>query len=174
MNQLLPGISDKISAVNKQIGSLVSWCSLFLVMLVFSLAVLRYVFKIGSIPMQELVLYFHGILFMFGASYTLADDEHVRVDVFYAKMSVRSKALVNLIGCLLFLLPFCGFIFWMSLDYVLLSWRIGESSSEAGGLPYLFLLKSLILVMPLLLALQGLAVVLSSLHDLVGTGEKDD
>ena len=149
--------------MNRLIGHSVAWCSLLLVLLVFVLAVMRYVFKLGSISLQEVVIYLHGILFMLGASYTLADDEHVRVDVFYARLSTTGRAWVNLLGCGLFLLPMCWFIYSNSFGYVSLSWRIGETSSEAGGLPYLFLLKSLILIMPALLAVQGLGMMLQSI-----------
>lgn len=124
---------------------------------------MRYVFKIGSIPLQEAVIYLHGFLFMLTAGYTLAKDEHVRVDVFYARLSRNQKYWVNITGSLLFLLPLCWFVFVYSLDYVLVSWRVMESSPESGGLPYLFLLKSLILAMPTLLGLQGLHLLLSSI-----------
>lgn len=156
-------IATQISALNRFIGKSVSWCSLFLVVLVFVIAVLRYAFKIGSIPMQELVIYLHALIFMAGASYTLADDKHVRVDVIYTKLPKVSKAWINLFGTVLFLFPVTAFILFTSIDYVILSWRINESSPEAGGLPYLFLLKSLILIMPGLLILQGLANVMNSI-----------
>ena len=167
-------IATQISAFNRFIGKSVSWCSLFLVVLVFVIAVLRYAFKIGSIPMQELVIYLHALIFMAGASYTLADDKHVRVDVIYAKLSKEKKAWINLAGTILFLFPVAAFILIASVDYVALSWRINESSAEAGGLPYLFLLKSLILIMPGLLILQGLANVMNSLVTIMEGNESRD
>ena len=154
--------SQQISKLNRFIGQSVAWCSLFLVLLVFTIAIMRYAFKLGSISMQEVVIYLHGMIFMLGASYAMVDDEHVRVDVFYARLSKRRKAWINLAGCSLFLLPMCWFIFTNSFAYVAMSWQISESSSESGGLPYLYLLKSLILIMPILLALQSIAVILQS------------
>ena len=161
--RIVARIAACIISFNRSLGQYAAWCSLLLVLLVFIIAILRYVFKIGSIPMQELVIYLHAIIFMVGASYTLADDGHVRVDVVYTKLSTRAKAIVNLLGTILFLLPVASFIFIISLDYVILSWKISESSPEAGGLPYLFLLKSLIVIMPILLILQGIAIFLNSL-----------
>ncbi len=167
MSSILLSVASKINAWNRFIGKSISWCSLLLVLLVFSLAVLRYLFKIGSIPLQELVIYLHALIFMVGASYTLADDQHVRVDVIYASLSATGKAWINLAGTILFLFPVMMFILYVSVDYVSLSWRIKESSPEAGGLPYLFLLKSLILLMPGLLILQGIANVINSLLTIV-------
>ena len=165
--KFLTQFAEHVSSLNRAIGKLISWSSLFLVILVFVIAVLRYAFKIGSIPMQELVLYLHGIIFMLGASYTLADEGHVRVDILYSKFSATKKAWINLLGTLFFLFPVCILIFYMSYGYVELSWRINESSSEAGGLPYLFLFKSMILILPSLLMLQGLAVVAQSISTLM-------
>lgn len=107
--------------------------------------------------MQELVLYLHATLFMVGASFTLKQDEHVRVDIFYRRFSPKTQALVNLAGTLFLLIPSCIFMFWISLDYVQASWAVFEGSREAGGLPGVFLLKTLIPIMALLLLLQGLA-----------------
>ena len=159
----LQQVATRITTLNRLIGKAASWSSLFLVLLVFIIAVMRYAFQIGSISMQELVIYLHALIFMIGASYTLADDGHVRVDVLYARFSDHVKAWINLGGTLLFLLPVTIFILSASVDYVSLSWRINESSPEAGGLPYLFLLKSLILVMPALLLLQGIAIACNNL-----------
>ena len=174
MKSTLLIIARRISALNRLIGKSVSLCSLFLVVLVFVIAVLRYAFKIGSIPMQELVIYLHAIIFMVGASYTLADDKHVRVDVIYAKLATVHKAWINLAGTVLFLFPVAAFILIVSIDYVALSWRINESSPEAGGLPYLFLLKSLIVIMPALLILQGLANIMTSLVTIMNGDESHD
>jgi len=162
MNLILDVILDVLDAFSDWLGRTISWCSLFLVILVFTIAVMRYVFKIGSIPLQETVIYLHGFLFMLTAGYTLAKDEHVRVDVFYSRMTPVQKHWVNIMGCLIFLFPLCFFIFSYSIDYVSISLRVMESSPESGGLPYLFLLKSLILALPILLALQGLHLFLAS------------
>ena len=128
-----------------------------MVVLTFVIVVLRYGFNIGSIALQESVTYLHAMVFLLGAAYTLRRDEHVRVDIFYQRFSERRKALVDVAGTLLFLIPCCFYIFWVSLDYVEASWSIYEGSREAGGLPAVFLLKSLIPLTAALLGLQGLA-----------------
>ena len=119
--------------------------------------VLRYALSEGSILLQESVLYLHGITFMLGIPYALKEDVHVRVDLVYARLSPRSRAWVNLLGHLLFLVPVTVCILWVSWNYVAASWRIFERSPEVGGLPAVFLLKSLLPAMALLLLLQGLA-----------------
>lgn len=119
--------------------------------------VLRYGFSFGSIALQEAVAYLHASCFMLGAAYTLQCDQHVRVDIFYRRFSSRRRAAVNLAGCLLFLLPFAGLILLTSLDYVQQAWHIRERSVDAGGLPLVYALKTLIPLLGLTLLLQGLA-----------------
>ena len=108
----------------------------------------------------------HAVVFMLGAAYTLRDEEHVRVDVFYRTMSARKRAWVDIVGVVIFLLPLCVFLAWNSWDFVAQSWSIRESSREPGGLPYPFLplLKSVILLMPVAVALQGLSLFLAALR----------
>lgn len=119
---------------------------------------LRYFFGIGWIWLQETVTWMHAAVFMLAAAYTLSLDEHVRVDVLYRQMTPRRQAIVDTLGVLLLLLPTCGWMIWTAWDYVFSSWRFHEASLETGGLPGLFILKSLILVMPVLLILEGVAV----------------
>lgn len=138
-------------------GHAVSWLSLALVLVTMLVVVLRYAFDIGSIALQEVQMYLHGGLFMLGLAYTLACDEHVRVDIFYQRFSPARRALVNLLGTLLCLLPTCVLVLVLSWDYVIKSWQILEGSASPGGLPLVFVLKSLLLVAPLLLVLQGIA-----------------
>jgi len=157
VQKLMSELANKIEKLSEWSGRVVSWLTLMMVLLVFVVVVLRYAFNIGSIELQESITYLHGMIFLLAASFTLKEDEHVRVDVFYSAMSHQKRAWVDLMGTLVFLFPVCIYIFTMSLDYVLLSWRIGEASGEAGGLPALYLLKSLILIMPILMMLQGLA-----------------
>ncbi len=106
----------------------------------------------------------HAVVFMLGAAYTLCEDEHVRVDIFYRDMSDRRRAWVNLLGTVLFVLPVCVFFVWSSWEYVMNSWSIGEVSRDAGGLPYPFLplLKSVLIIMPVAVALQGVSIILQS------------
>jgi TRAP-type mannitol/chloroaromatic compound transport system permease small subunit len=119
--------------------------------------VLRYAFGIGSIWLSESVIYAHAALFMLAAAWTLQANGHVRVDVFYADASPRAKALVDLLGALLLLLPFMAVILWFALPYVARSWSILERSREASGLPLVYLLKTLIPLFALLMALAGIA-----------------
>jgi TRAP-type mannitol/chloroaromatic compound transport system permease small subunit len=105
----------------------------------------------------------HAMVFMLGAAYTFKDDEHVRVDVLYRDFSPRKKAWVNILGGLFFLLPFCAYTAYMSIDYVAASWRVLETSQEPGGLPFVYLLKTLIPIMMALLIIQGIADILKNL-----------
>lgn len=146
---------DFFNKCQSTIGIAVSWLSLVMVLVMASVVILRYVFNIGWIALQESVMYLHASLFMLGAAYTLQQDNHVRVDVFYREWSAKKQAWVNLCGGLFFLLPMCASIFYLSFNYVLDAWRIYETSREAGGLPYVYVLKSLLLVMPTLLAIQA-------------------
>jgi TRAP-type mannitol/chloroaromatic compound transport system permease small subunit len=156
-------VLDRISAA---IGKAASWLTLFMVVVTFIVVVLRYVFDIGFIWVQESIIWMHAVVFMLGAAYTLQAEDHVRVDVFYRNMSKRQQAWVDLVGVLVFLLPLCIFLAWNSIDFVLQSWNIGESSREPGGLPFPFfpLLKTVILLMPITVALQGVSLMLRSLN----------
>ena len=141
-------------------GRAVSWLSLFMVLVTFLVVLLRYAFDLGWIAMQESVTYMHATLFMLGAAYTLQRNGHVRVDIFYQKLSRRGRAWVDLIGTCLLLVPVCVFIAWAGWEYVFESWELLEGSREAGGIPAVYLLKSLILAMPALLLIQGIAWIL--------------
>lgn len=149
-------------------GRSIAWLLLLMVLISFSVAVLRYLFDIGWIALQESVTYLHAIVFMLGIPYTLNRDRHVRVDIFNRRFNARTRAWVDLLGTLVLLLPVFVALFWLSLHYVIASWSVLESSPEAGGLPLVFLLKSLLLLMPLLMILQGLAWILRNLLFLTG------
>lgn len=152
-----------IDGISEWTGRAVAWLTFVMVLVTFVVVILRYAFDLGWIWLQESVLWMHALVLLIGAAYTLKYDEHVRVDVFYQRMSVRQKAWVNLLGTLLLLFPTVGFIFFSAWDFVAESVRIGERSREAGGLPAIYLLKSSILVMAALVFLQGLALALRSL-----------
>ena len=138
------------------IARTVSLCSIAMVVITCAIVILRYGFSAGWIAVQESVIYLHALCFMLMSAYTLQRDEHVRVDIFYAKLSVRYQALVNLIGTCVCLFPVCLFILVMSWEYVVTSWQLLESSQEAGGLPLVFVLKSLIPLFCITMLLQGI------------------
>jgi TRAP-type mannitol/chloroaromatic compound transport system permease small subunit len=154
-----PGGTDIAALVVDRLGRLVSWLTLVMVVLTFSIVVLRYGFNQGWIWLQESVTYLHAMVFMVAAAWAFQTDDHVRVDIFYRSKSSRYKTVVNLVGTLLFLVPFSLFLLLIGWDYVTASWATMESSREAGGLPLVFLLKSLILAMPALLLLQSWSTV---------------
>ncbi len=149
-----------ISNLTERLGLATRYLSLFLVISTALVVLLRYVFSYSSIALQEVMTYLHVSLFMLGAAYTLKHDGHVRVDVFYQHMSETRKHWVNILGTVFLLFPTCLFVLIICFPYVSSSWAIGEHSIESSGLPYLFLLKSLLLVQPVLLMIQGLAEIL--------------
>ena len=161
MNLLLK-IAKCINQLNLKIGQMISWLTLLLVALVITVVLSRYLLGIGSIAIQESVSYVHAIIFMLGLAFTLQRGGHVRVDIFYREFSSQRQALINLIGTVLFLLPFCGLILFGSWDYVMASWSIKETSSETGGIAAVYLLKTLMIIMPITLALQGIAQIIES------------
>ena len=143
-----------------------SWLTLVMVVLTFAVVVLRYGLNQGWIWLQESVTYLHAMVFMIAAAWAFQVDEHVRVDIFYRDRSAHYKAWVNLLGTLIFLLPFSVFLLLIGWDYVLASWAAMEGSREAGGLPLVYLLKSLILVLPALLLVQSYSTVKTCISEL--------
>jgi TRAP-type mannitol/chloroaromatic compound transport system permease small subunit len=160
VNPAAERLASLLDALSERIGRLVSWLTLGMVLATVTVVVMRYAAGMGLIWLQESINWMHSLVFMLGAAYTLKADEHVRVDVFYRGMSERQRAGINLAGTILFLLPLCAFLLVESWQYVATSWRIAERSREAGGLPMIYLLKTVIPVMAVLLALQGLSMVL--------------
>ena len=156
-------VAAGIDRFNAAVGRAAAWCALAIVLIGFAVVVLRYVFGIGSIWLQESILYAHAALFLLAAAWTLKEGGHVRVDVFYASASPRAKAWIDLLGALLLLLPFCVAIVWFSWPYVSRSWAIFERSRETSGLPLVFVLKTLIPLFAVMLALQGVSQAIKSL-----------
>jgi TRAP-type mannitol/chloroaromatic compound transport system permease small subunit len=154
-----PTLLARLDAFADRLGSSVSWLVIVMMLVQFAIVVMRYLFGVHSVAMQESVMYMHAMVFMLGAAWTLRHDGHVRVDIFYRRLSRRGRAWIDLCGTLFLLFPVIGFITLSSLGYVAGSWAILERSPD-GGLPAVFLLKSLILVMMALLLLQGIAEVL--------------
>jgi TRAP-type mannitol/chloroaromatic compound transport system permease small subunit len=158
------GLADRIDRLNAVVGQAVSWCALFIVLVQFAIVLMRYVLGIGSIWLQESVIYGNAALFLLAAAWTLRDGGHVRVDVFYAGAKPRTKATVDLAGAILLLLPFVIVLFVYALPYVMRSWSIFEGSRETSGLPFVYLLKTLILLFALTLGLQGVSQAIRAWH----------
>jgi len=156
----------KIDSFHHRLCQLVSWFTLFMVLLTFLVVVLRYGFNLGWIAMQESVMYLHSMVFLLGAAHTLRVNEHVRVDIFYRRFSPKRQAKVDVFGSLLLLMPVNIFIFLVSFEYVMRAWRVMEASQEAGGIPAVFLLKSLILLFSFTMLLQGIAEVIRNVMQL--------
>lgn len=169
--QILHATVRFIDAFTERSGRLLAWLSLAMALLTAIIVLLRYGFNVGSITSQEAVTYMHGCLFMLGAAYTLKTDRHVRVDIFYQRFNARTRAWVNSLGGIVFLLPLCIFIVGISWSYVTESWAIREHSPEPGGIPAVFLLKTLLPLMALNLLLQGTAETLR--NTLILMGESD-
>ena len=159
-------MSKFLDAFSIRVGHAVSWLTLLMVLVTFVIVVMRYVFDTGLIWLQESLTWMHAAVFMLGAAYTLQQEEHVRVDIFYRKMSDKQRAWVNLVGVLIFVFPMCVFFVYESIDYVAASWSIREVSRNSGGLPYpaVPMLKSGLVIMPVAVALQGLALLLRAVQ----------
>jgi TRAP-type mannitol/chloroaromatic compound transport system permease small subunit len=159
----LTALADRIDRLNTAVGRAVAWLALAIVLVQFGLVVARYAFGLGSIWLTETVIYGNAALFMLAAAWTLRAGGHVRVDIFYAEALRRTKAMIDLIGAVLLLLPFAFVLVWLSWPYAARSWAILERSQEASGLPLVFLLKSLIPLFAVLMALQGVAQAIRAL-----------
>lgn len=152
-----------ICRINIILGHLFSWFSLGIVLVCFTVVVLRYFFATGFVWMQDLYVWLNGMMFMGIAGFTLFQNGHVRVDVFYRPASVRLKAWVDLIGCILFVTPFLYIMTIYSLPYVQRSWKFMEASSNFGGMQGLYIVKSFLLVFVFVIALQAIAMVMRSI-----------
>lgn len=165
---LLLSLARLIDLLNTNLGKACSWLTLFLVVGTAIVVVLRYGFGIGATALQEAVLYGHALVFMGASAWVLQRNGHVRVDIFYQSFSQQRKALVDSLGTLLFLLPVCLFLGWASWDYVSNSWATLEGSSESGGLKFVYLQKSIILVLVISLVLQGISDLIKFFFILTG------
>lgn len=147
-------------------GRAIAWLTGLMALLTVLVVVLRYVFGEGTVALQESITYAHALVLMLGIAYALKHDAHVRVDLLYGRLGQRGQCAIDLLGHVLFLIPVAATVLWSSLPYVRASWRILEGSSEVGGIPAVFLLKTLIPVMAILLLLQGIAEILRRLEQL--------
>jgi TRAP-type mannitol/chloroaromatic compound transport system permease small subunit len=150
-------LADRVDRLNGAIGRAAAWLALFVVLVQFAVVLMRYVLGVGSIWLTESILYANAALFLLAAAWTLQQGGHVRVDALYASASPRTKALVDLIGALALLIPFSVAIVVLSAPYVARSWAALERSRETSGLPFVYLLKTLIPLFAIMLALQGVS-----------------
>ena len=143
--------------INRVVGQFIAWLAFAMAITTFVIVVLRYGFNTGSIKAQESVQYMHALLFMLCGAYCFQEGKHVRIDIFYSQLSPIRQAWVNICGAVLILSPVCIFTFYISLEYVLASWSYLETSREPAGLPFIFLLKTVLLVMPAMIFCQALS-----------------
>lgn len=162
-----------VNRLNEIIGFGVSWLTTLLVLVVCYDVFTRYLLKNSVVAVQELEWHLFAAIFLIGAAYTLKQDGHVRVDLFYTRFSPRTRAWVDFTGSLIFLIPFCLIAVWSSKTFVVNAYMIGETSPDPGGLPARFVLKAMIPIGFFLLILQGFALALQSLFGVLGM-EGDD
>lgn len=167
----VPQLIRLLDLVNATVGRSVRWLAIVLVLVQFGVVVLRYVFGTSFMALQESVVYVHATIFMLGAGYTLLHDGHVRVDIFYGEASPRRKAAIDLFGTLVLLIPSCLVMLHFTWGFVVQSWRILEGPLSVGGLPAVFLLKSLLPAFAGLLLVQAAALALKNLLVLSGRNE---
>lgn len=169
----LHGVAGLIDSINSGIGKWVSWLTVAMVGMQFAIIVVSYVFSIGSIWYQESIIYMHASLFLLAAAYTLIEDGHVRVDVFFRSAGEKRKAATDLFGSVLLLIPMMVLILYVSYPYVSRSWSFFEASKETSGIQAVYLLKGLILVFAGLMCLQALSAIIRNAHRLAGGTEPE-
>lgn len=163
MLTFLAAIMKSINGINKAVGNVFAWLSVAVVLVCFAVVVERYLFSTTRLWMQDLYVWLNGVMFTAVAGFALFREDHVRVDIFYRPASHKKKAIADLIGVCMFLFPFMFAVYYIGLPYVQRSWRLVENSANIGGMPGLYVLKTFILVFVVLVALQGLAMVIRSL-----------
>jgi TRAP-type mannitol/chloroaromatic compound transport system permease small subunit len=161
VNRLL-AIARFIDLMNEKIGRSISWLALIMILVQFVVVVMRYIFGMGSIFMQESIVYMHALIFLVAAGYTLLHDGHVRVDIFYGSATPQRKALVNFLGVLVFLWPMCMLILIVSTKFITAAWAVREGSPEGSGIQAIYLLKTVIWIFAGLLILQGYSLLVNS------------
>ena len=155
-----------IQKLNTKIGKLVSWCLLLMVVLTCIIVILRYVFNIGFIWMQELVRFLYASVFLICAAFTFSADEHVRVDIIYSRLSIKKKKIVNLFGNILLLLPVCVTILLYSFNYFVNSWIQLEGSLEERGLHLVYIMKSFIWIFAIMLIIEGINQIINNIKSI--------
>ncbi|MDQ2083023.1 TRAP transporter small permease subunit [Xanthobacteraceae bacterium Astr-EGSB] len=165
-------LASLIDRANSALGRTVAWCALVMVLVQVAVVGMRYVLGLGSLWLTEAIIYAHATLFLMAAAWTLQAGGHVRVDIVYARARPRTKAWIDLLGALAFLLPFAAMLAWLSLPYVGRSWVILERSREASGLPLVYALKTLIPLFAISLGLQGVAQAIRAGLVLIASAEE--
>jgi TRAP-type mannitol/chloroaromatic compound transport system permease small subunit len=163
MDKFLSSASHLIDQINEWVGRAVSWLTTILVVLVCFDVITRYFFSDTAAWIMELEWHLFALIFLFGAGYAFKHDKHVRVDLFYAKFSPKDRALVNIIGTLLFLIPWCLLVIYWSYEYALISYNVGETSPDPGGLPARYVIKFCVSIGMVFLLLQGISVFFKNL-----------
>ena len=164
----LAQIVRRVDRANQLLARWVSWLLLVMVAITAVVVVMRRGFDFGSISLQESVTYMHGMLFLLSFAGCLAVDKHVRVDILYRQFTDTRRAWVNLMGSVFLAMPFIGLLIWLTADYALSSWQVLEGSKESGGLPMLFLLKSVVPLGFIALFIQVISDAVYSLSRLLG------
>jgi TRAP-type mannitol/chloroaromatic compound transport system permease small subunit len=157
-----------LDALNSLLGRICAWIPLFLVAGTAIVVILRYGFGIGAIALQEAVMYGHALVFMGAAAWAMQRGAHVRVDIFYQRFSMRTKTVMNMLGTLILLMPVCLYLAWLGWDYVSASWATLEGSSEAGGLHFVYLQKTILLILVFSLLLQAVSELIKGAYRLTG------
>jgi TRAP-type mannitol/chloroaromatic compound transport system permease small subunit len=157
-SKLMASLAGVFEAINKTAGRSVMWLLIVMALVQFGVVVLRYVFGINYIFMQESITYMHGAVFLLAGGYALLTDDHVRVDIFYRDAPPRRKALIDLAGTYLLLFPVCLLLIWTASPYVANSWAVGEGSNESSGIKGLFILKSFIPAFAVLMSMAGFVI----------------
>lgn len=165
---LIHALVCALDALTEWLGRTVAWLAPIMVLITCTVVLMRYGLGQGSVALQESVTYMHAALFMLGAGYALKHHKQVRVDILYNRFQPEGRAWIDALGGLLFLIPLAVFIGWISQDFVRSAWRIREVSADSGGLPWVYLLKTLIPLLAVSLMLQAVAEVLRSLLQLMG------
>lgn len=160
-----------INLINRTVGNVFAWLSVAIVIVCFWVVVERYLFSTTRLWMQDLYVWLNGAMFTAVAGFALLREDHVRVDIFYRPAPARKKAIADLIGTLVFLLPFTTVVFVYSLDFVQRSWRYAENSANIGGMPDLYILKSFILAFAVLVGIQGIGMLIRSILVLADRGD---
>ena len=146
-----------IDKVIDNIAKILAYLLVLMIILVFITVIIRYMLNISYVALQELVMYFHALIFMFGVSYALKEKSHVKIDIIYNSLSKKNQYFISMLGTIFFIIPTSLFITYSSIDMVTQSWSLLEGSSEAGGLDLVFILKSVIPITGVLIFLQALS-----------------